>query len=352
MSVSGSPQVVGEILSIDVALIDPDMPGRIGQFFPLKAEGLARLIEKDGQGEPIRITRAGNKAKQPWRLVAGLHRLEACRLLGRPVEARVLTGTKEQLRRAQASENADRREMTALENAMFVAAIAEAAQARVAEQHGGLSQQQIAGKARAARGKSHRAGGEVDFAAPERAQDQIAQADAEAQAAMDNLSIAYGWKAEVADACGLSEKKVQRAMRIQRNLVVPHRALVDAIKNHPIADNQDALAKLAGETTELRAAALEWFATNPEATTLDQALVALGAMPSRGGRSADQQEGQTKYLTRAASNLNRLTPSVWRSWAPSLAQTIKPSALLAVRDAIDAQIASLGGADALEDGDA
>ena len=352
MSSPVSPEVVGQIISIDTALIDPDMPGRIGQFFPLKAEGLARMIDADGgQHEPIWITKTGNKAKLPWRLVAGLHRWDACRRLQRPVEARVFSGTKEQLRRLQASENIDRRDMTVLEASMFVAAVAEAAEARVFAEHGVDNAQALGAAQTNARRNLHRVGEEASFAEPERAQEQVAKIDAEARCALDNLSRAYGWKADVADACGINEKKLQRSLRIYRQLVVPYRELVDTIKNHPIANNQDALLELSGQTTEARRAALEWFAANPDAATLEKAMVALGFSRSKGDREADQQQGQSKFLTRAESNLDKLTPSVWRSWAPAFAKKIKPSALLAVRDAIDAQIASLGGADKLQEGD-
>lgn len=346
------PEVVGEVLAIDPNAIDPDWPGRVGQFFPLKSEGLARLIDADGQHEPIRIMRAGNKAKLPWRLVAGLHRWDACRSLGRAVEARVFTGTKEEARRLQASENIDRRQMTVLERAMFVAAVAEAAQARVFAVHGVDSAQALGAARTNARGNLHRASNDIRYVAPDRAQDQMAKADAEAQAAVNALSSAYGWREEVCAALDMSLDKVKRSLRIYRQIVEPHRALLDAIKDHPIANNQDALVTLAGQTAAMRAAVLEWFGDHPDATTLDQAMVALGAARSKGDRAADQQEGQTKFLTRAESNLERLSPSVWRSWAPSLAKKIKPSALLAVRDAIDAQIAALGGADGLGGDDA
>jgi len=338
---TAAPKIVGEIILVDPGQIDSDLPGRIGLYFPAKVEGLAARIDVDGQLEPILIAKGKPRSKLPWRLIAGRHRQGACALLGRFVEARVVTGTEAELMRMQADENLSPRTMTVLERSMFVAAVADAAQRRLAETHGAMSQQALAGKARAARSNMDRADIE-----PARAIDIIAAADADAIEAMDNLSTAYGWKAEVAEACGLGEKDVQRALRIHRCIAEPHRALLDGIKDHPIADNQTALLALAGKPEVTRAAALAWFAEHPEATTLDQALVALGVQGSRGDRPADRAEGQTQFLDRATSNIDRLSPATWISWAPVLAEKIKPSALIAVRDAINARIAEMGGNDA------
>ena len=45
-------------------------------------------------------------------------------------------------------------------------------------------------------------------------------------------------------------------------------------------------------------------------------------------------------MANATSNLDRLTASSWISLAPVIADKIKPSALKAMRDAIDARIAA------------
>lgn len=289
-----SADVAGEVLRIDPALIDADLPGRIGQFFPLKAEGLACRIAADGQLEPILIAAAGGRAGGRFRLVAGLHRLEACRSLGRAVEARVISGTKEHLRKLQAAENLDRRRMTVLEDAMFVAAVADIAQARVFAKHGVTSAQALGAARTNARGKfapsAMRDDGKVHFLAPERTSDEIAAADEDAEAGLQALSAAYSWREEVRDALGLSLDKVKRALRIHRQLVIPFPELMDALKDHPVADNASALLKLAatakeGREAELRAlidadgeAAPEPPAVDPKVAIYNRALKSLSRM--------------------------------------------------------------------------
>lgn len=330
-----SPTVIGEIIMVDVDVIDPDPQGRIGQFFPLRAEGLACRIKAEGQNEAIKIVPAADPSDYAYVLVAGLHRLEACRMLGQPVLAIVVHGDADTLRKMQASENLDRREMAPLERSMFVAAVAEAAQGRLRQRHGDVGPQALGGKARAARVK-------MTPAAIERPESSSIDADEQAQAASGVLNETYGWRTEVQEACGLNVEALKRSLRIYRGLVEPHRELVERIKCHPIASNASALLALAGRPAPIRAAALAWLADHPEATTADAALVAIGALDSRGNRKADAEKGQQELMTRAASNLTKMTPSTWRNWAPDLAKKIKPSALIAVRDAINAEIAERG----------
>ena len=344
--VATAAETVDHIVRASPALIDRDQAGRIGLFYPAKAAGLACLIAADGQREPIQIAKSAPRAKLPFVLVAGLHRLDACEQLGRDVEARIVSGSADELLRMQASENIDRRVMTVLERSMFVAAVAEAAKWRLRRENDGLSQQKVAIERRwAIRLDKLSSRMEPSFPA-----DVVKAADREAADAVARLALVYSWKQETAAACDMGEKDVQRSLRIYRNLVAPHRSLISTIQDHFIADNQDALVRLAGMGAPLQAAVLGWFAANPDAKALDEALVALGEARSKGDRDADKQEGQTKFLTRAESNLDRLTPSIWRSWAPVLATKVKRSALLAVRDAINARIDAEGGVEALERG--
>lgn len=291
-----APGIAGEVLLLDPTQIDPDIDGRIGQFFPLKAEGLARRIAVDGQLEPVLVVRSGNRAKLPWKLVAGRHRYEACLSLGRSIEARVVSGSKEHLRRLQASENLDRRRMTALEEAMFVAAVAEIAEAQLHAKHGVQSNQQLGGKARAARANLARAAqprtdGKVHFSHPGLVSDELAAADSDAQAAMINLAMAYQWRDEVRDALGMSESHIKRCLRIHRQLVVPFSDLMEALKEHPVADNASALLKLAGLPKEAREAELRGLIVGedsaasaaPESRELklfERAIGALTRMPA------------------------------------------------------------------------
>lgn len=335
------PAVVGEVLNLDTASVDEPVDQRIGLFFPEKAAALAVLIAAHGQNDPIKVRRNGNRARLPWTLVAGRHRLEACRIADMPVRAIAVEGDADTLRAIQASENLDRRELMPLERAMFVAAVADAAKARLREVHGGKSQQQIAAEI----GASERA-----VKMTERSNDRaekvqftpVEKADAEAEATGEVLSSTYRWSDATAAACGMGIESLKRSLRIFRIVVEPNRDLMDAFKDHGVAANASALLALCGHgnnPANVRAA-IEWLIANPEAKSADEALVALELMRSRGGVSAPVT-GDTKFLNGLQSNLQRLSLSGQRRAADVIAQSIAPSALIAVRDAISARITAM-----------
>ena len=280
--------VVDQIIELAPATID--VSGRVGLFYPEKAEAYAALIARDGQRTPVIVRRNGSRAKLPWTLVAGLHRHAACTIAGLPIRAMVIEGDEATLTAAQASENLERRELAPLERAMFHAAVADAAKARMRAMHGGKSQQQMAvekrwGADEAARGiRSDKLSQRIDkvqFTATEKA-------DAEAQLAGEALATAYRWSEAAATACGLSVRDLQRSLRIYRIIVEPNRDLMDALKNHAVAGNASALLAICGKGNDPATvrAILEWLIAHPEAKTADEAIVALELAPSKGGSAA------------------------------------------------------------------
>lgn len=336
--------VVDQVLELDPAVID--VSGRVGLFFPEKAEAYAAMIARDGQRTPITVRRNGSRAKLPWTLVAGLHRHAGCQIAGLPVRAMVVDGDDDTLKSVQASENLDRRDLSPLERAMFVAAVADAAKARLRNLHDGKSQQQIAieqrwnceGSDRDVRSvKMTERMGKVQFT-------PVEKADAEAEGAEEALRSSYRWSDATAAACGMGVESLKRSLRIFRIIVEPNRDLMDGFKDHPVASNASALLAICAKGNEPAnvRAVLEWLIANPAATTADEALVALELMPSRGGTGAPAT-GDTKFLNGLQSNLQRLSINGQRRAAEVIAQSITPSALVAVRDAISARIAALDG---------
>jgi ParB family chromosome partitioning protein len=336
------PEIVGEIMQLSVADVDPAMDGRIGLFWPEKAAGLAARMLAEGQNDPIKVKRNGNRAKYPWTLIAGAHRLEACRINGSFVDAIEVHGNADDLAAIQASENIDRRELAPLERAMFVAAVADAAKTRLKALHGGKSQQQIAAEIGAA---------ERAVKMTERSDDRadkvqftpIEKADTEAEAAGEVLSSTYRWSDTTAAACGMGVESLKRSLRIFRIIVEPNRDLMDAFKDCAAAANASALLAICaqgGNPANVRKA-IEWLIAHPEAKTADEALVALDMMPSRGSAAAAPATGDTKFLNGLQSNLQRLSLGGQRRAADVIAQAIAPSALVAVRDALNARIAAM-----------
>lgn len=342
--------VVDQVLELDPATID--VSDRIGLFFPEKAEAYSVLLAQDGQHTPIFVRRNGSRAKLPWKLVAGKHRHAGCVMAGIAVRALVVEGDEDALKAVQASENLDRRDPSPLERAMLVAAVADAAKARLRKLHDGKSQQQIAAEI----GASERAvkmterSDERSSILPERSNGRIdkvqftpvERADAEAEDAADMLAVAYRWSDATAAACGMSVDKLRRSLRIFRIIVEPNRDLLDAFKNHPVASNASALLAICAKGNDPAnvRAVIEWLIANPEAKTADEAMVALELMPSRGGTGVPVT-GDTKFLNGLQSNLQRLSLSGQRRAADVIAQSIVPSALVAVRDAISARIAAM-----------
>ena len=109
------------ILSLAPDAVDRDEKGRIGIYFPLKAQALAHLIGQDGQHDPIKVRASTGSHK--WKLVAGLHRLEACAIAGVKVKAIQVSGDARVIAEIQASENIHRRILCPIERACFIHAI-------------------------------------------------------------------------------------------------------------------------------------------------------------------------------------------------------------------------------------
>lgn len=358
MNDAAASKAVGEVLSLPTDSIDPNGLERIGFFYPAEVAALADVIASDGQHDPIVVAPPAPRARdRRWRLVWGRHRWAACQSLGIPVLAIVKTGTNDELLQMQTAEQIDRRDMTVLERAAFVGRRAEIVRDR-ALKAAGVDNDQALGtlwtnlsKASKDAAEQHEASlleAERTIAAklPRKATltapqpTDVSKEEVEQDAAA--LAQQYGWRAEVAEEFRLHFKKLDRLLTIYRGLIKPFRAEVEAIATCRIANNADGLLQLAAKPEAVRKAALGWLAEHPEAKTAEEALVALGISTSKGERAADRLEGESKLLTRAESNLARLNPSTWISWAPKLAETIKPSALAAVRDAIDVRLAGLG----------
>ncbi len=309
-----APELIGEVLELPVGDIDPAIPSRIGLFFPEKAEALAALIGAHGQNDPIKVKRNGARAATPWTLVAGLHRLEACRLLDQPVQAIAVDGDEDALRAIQASENLDRRTLGALERAMFVAAVAEAAKRQAYELHGVDNDKALAAKAKAAGDKMSSAERleKVTFHPSEKA-------DAEAELAAFALrSTSYSWNAKVAEVCEMTERHLKRALRIYRVIVEPNRDLMDAFKSHPVASNGNALLAICqkDKAPTLVRAIIQWLIAHPDEATADAAIVVVCGKAS-GAKSDDQ-----KRLSAFSSAFLRMSPREKKGALSFLAQNL------------------------------
>lgn len=106
----------GEIVAIPLA--DIDAADRLRPLDLAHVEGIAVSIEQVGQQSPIILRPESNR----YRLVAGWHRLAAVERLGRvDVDAVVKNLTAEEARLVEIDENLMRRELSALDRAIFLA---------------------------------------------------------------------------------------------------------------------------------------------------------------------------------------------------------------------------------------
>lgn len=302
---------------------------RLGAFHPDKGAAIGKLMAQDGQIEPIQIVRNGPKAATPWTLVVGRHRHHGAECEGLMLDAFEVEGDAVTLRRIEADENVKRGSRSPLERASFVRAIADAAEARLKDHHGDLSPQQIGIRKRWDAMKAKAPGVERD--------DDLVDAETDYSAA--NFATVYGWQDSAADALGLSKRSIRDDLALHRALIAPFPALWRGLATHPIVgENASALRDIAAiGDIENRRALIESLVDTPE-MTLGEAMDGLGLSTPK----AAPATGATKYMNNTTSNLARLSAGDQARIAPEIVKTMKPSALLALRAALDARIKEEG----------
>ncbi len=215
---------------------------------------LAESIRDHGLEQPIVVRPNPLSAGDSFILVAGCHRLAACRLLGLPeITAIVRALTKDEARLVEIDENLVRRELDPLDRMVFLSerkSVWERMHPETA--HGGDR-------------KSRKNKGE----------NQVAM-------------IATRFSKEVAARTGLSERSVRMACQIAAELGPD---AIARLRATPLAGNQSQLLLLAKMDADARAAAIE-AAVAAKALTVSAALRSVGL----GGPVADAAEGQFRKL--------------------------------------------------------
>lgn len=325
-----APKDAGQQAAVILELSPDDIAvdERLGVFWPDKAAAIGKLMAEDGQNDPIKVRRNGPTAAKRWTLIVGLHRLEGAKLEGlRLIDAIAVTGNPATLLKIEASENVERGPRTPLERANFVRAIADAAEARLKDQHGDLTPQQIAVRARWDLVKA-KAPGVV------RAEDLD---EAEADDTRVNITRVYGWRDEVAAAIGLSVESIKKDLALHRAIIAPFPHLWRDLARHPIVgDNASALKEIAAVRDEGSRRQLISVLIQHPAMTVLQGKVKIGIAEA----AAPASTGATKHMENATANLARLSAAHQRQIAPEIVATLKPTALIAMRDLLLARIAA------------
>lgn len=232
---AGSLLANAELMELDPSAIEEGE--RIGFLHEDKAAAIGRLMAVDGQRDPIKVVASPKNADRPWRLVTGMHRLIGARIEGIPIIAIEVKGKPEDLADLEASENLHRRPLAPIERAKFVAALCQAAQERIAREHGELKQQQLAVKARWERVRAGES--RVEEALQEEGNDTA-----------DKMSAVYGWQESAAEALGLDVRTIRRSLELYRLVIEPFPDLAEALSKHPVVGENAAQLKLIAQVRD------------------------------------------------------------------------------------------------------
>lgn len=291
----------------EVAPGQVDEGDRIGFLHEDKAAALGRLMAVDGQRDPIKVVANKKNAKKPWRLVTGMHRLIGARIECMTVWAIEVSGTREELADLEASENLHRRPLAPIERAKFTAALVQAAQQRIAREHGELSHQKLGAKLRWQRVKA----GET------RAEEAVTEDSADACA---TIAQAYGWEESVGEALGMSRRSIHNDLQLFRLVIEPFPALAEAISNHPVVgENAAQLRAIAQVRSEAdRRRVIEALIEDPELSA-DMARMMAGIERPGGPAPTPEQ----KIVSAVVGNLSRLSATSQKHHLEGIVRALK-----------------------------
>lgn len=306
---NGHPPFFANAQLLDLQPADVLVPERIGFLHEDKAVALGRLMAVDGQRTPINVVKRKNaKPGTPqWQLVTGRHRLRGAELEGLPIFAIEVIGKPEDLVDLEASENLHRRPLGPIERAKFTAALVQAAQERIAREHGNLSNQKLGAKIRWEKVRL----GET------RVDDALSQ---EAADACDKMSQAYGWAESVADALGLDRRTIHRDLTLYRLLIEPFPDLAQALAMHPvIGENASQLRLIAQVQDEgLRRRVIALVLADGH-MTVEAARVEVGVDRTANVEPVPEQ----KFMNAVVGNLSRLSAPQQKRHVDSLVRALK-----------------------------
>lgn len=245
-----------------VAIADIVIGERIGFFNEDHARRIGESMAAEGQHAPIQLKRNGNAAKQPWTLVAGLHRVRGAEFNGwshiAAVQVADVGADEADLRRLELSENLIHRFRRPIERAIMMA---EYARLEEAVDHPGK-----VGESQQARGGRMKNSAAVTMAA------------------------ADCWRERTAKAFGCSVRSLERHQRIHREIVEAMPDLAQALNDHPMGESLSAMATLAAlkhperfQHTPRRLAATKLLERN-DWKSISEVLVAAGINASTGNR--------------------------------------------------------------------
>jgi hypothetical protein len=232
-------------------------------------------------------------------------------------------GKPEDLADLEASENLHRRPLGPIERAKFTAALVTAAQERIAREHGNVSQQQLAIKARWDRVKHH---------------DQTAEAALrdEVEDTCATMSHVYGWEESVSDALDMSRRTIHRDLALYRLVIEPFPDLAEQLAKHSVVGENGAQLKALTQLKDegVRRKVIEALLADHE-IGVEDAKIAAGA-----GSAVPLATpvAHQKHYNAIEGAWSRLSLEHKRQFVPKLASMLTPEMKRALRDQLNEEL--------------
>lgn len=309
---------------MELSPLHVDVADRIGFYHEDKAVALGRLMAVDGQRDPIKVRANPDDPDQPWKLVTGLHRTMGARIECSTIFAIEVSGEADQFKDLEASENLHRRPLGPIERAKFTAALVQAAQERIAREHGDLSQYQLAVKARWDRVKHLEE--TVEGALRDETEDTCAK-----------FAHVYGWEESVGDALGMSRRTVHNDLSLYRLLIEPFPDLIEPLSKHPVVgENASQLKKIAAVKDETkRRQVIDALLADREIGADDARI--LAGIDQEGGPEATPVAHQ-KHFNAITSNWDRLGTAEKTRYLPTFAKLLTKGQKRDLRAILDEEL--------------
>jgi ParB family transcriptional regulator, chromosome partitioning protein len=279
---------------IDLSLDAIELRNRLRPIEEASMLALAASFGERGQDAPV-IVRDRDDGSNKVRLVAGAHRVAAARYLGwETIKAVVRSLSDDEARLTEIDENVVRRELSALDRAVFLAERKKVYERLHPEtKHGG---------SRPRKGE----------------EGQVA-----------NMATFNRYSKDAAKKTGLSERSVQRATELAMKL---DPSVIEALRLSPLAENSAALKKLSLLPADQQIGAARALATG-EARNIAGALIKAGFAPAPIDLDPD-----AKLLGRWTETLSRTNATQRRALLLELLRFVKTGEFAALASALASKL--------------
>ncbi len=255
---------------VTLPITDIAIGDRVGFFNEAHARQIGASIAAEGQHDPIHVQRRGNAAKQPWMLVAGLHRLRGAAFAGLTtvdaVQVADASADADDLRWLELSETLDHRQRRPIERAIFIAERLRIEEATDHPDHVGESQ--------------HRRGARLRHSAAA-------------------TMAGAGFRERTWVALNIKERSLERYLCLHREIAqaLNDRELVQRLNDHALGGSMRAMEAItqrckpdkaglrSADPYHARRALVQIIIDNPEIASVDEAYQILTNGPSKGDRA-------------------------------------------------------------------